>query len=327
MKVNVMTKAEMATILRKSSSRCPECGSIELITDEDSGEVVCAGCGLVLSDVILDQTPEWRAFTPEEKNAKIRVGSPTTLQHFDKGLSTTFQPYTDTRGKSLKISERFKMMRLRKWQIRANRGTSILRNLSQAMNTITFLSNKLNIPNDVAENAAQIYRKALDEGLVRGRSIDGIATAALYAACRLTRVPRSLNAVVKASNINRKVISRDYRLIRRSLNLNMPIDDPEKYLSKISSKAGVSPTTENIAIQLLEKAREKQAVVSKDPRGVAAAALYIANIMNSEEKMVTQKKLAEAAEVTEVTVRNRHKGLIKSLGLYDLSALTRKRKS
>jgi len=293
--------------------RCPECGSKELVSDKDTGEIVCSKCGLVIRDIMFDQKPEWRAFTPEERKAKIRVGAPTSFKQFDKGLSTTFQPYRDAQGKALPMKNRLKMMRLRKWQIRARMHSSVQRNLSQAMNVLTRLSDKLHIPKDIMEHAALIYRKALDKGLIRGRSIKSIAAASLYAACRITRTPRPLKDVVRASTRSRKEVSRNYRLIRRELNLTMPVDYPAKYVPKIASKAGLSQKTVTLAIELLQKAREMKAVVGKGPVGIAAAALYIASFMNGEA--ITQRKLASVAGVTEVTVRNRYKGLDKHLGL------------
>lgn len=310
----MLSALEIATRQRALElGQCPECGSQELVTDKSLGEIICGKCGLVVKDFMLDQNPEWRAFTPEERENKIRVGSPTSITQFDKGLSTTFQPYKDTHGKSLSANERFKMMRLRKWHIRARMHISAERNLSQAMNTLTRLSDKLHVPKDVKENAALIYRKSLDKGLVRGRSIDGIAAASLYAACRLTRTPRSLKAIVEASTRSRKEISRCYRLIQRELEIQMPIDNPAKYVSKIASKAGLDQKTQNLAMDLLRRARERKVIFGKDPRGMAAAALYIAAVMSGKNS--TQKELAETAGVTEVTVRNRYKRLDKNLGL------------
>jgi transcription initiation factor TFIIB len=292
---------------------CPECGGSEFVTDMETGEIACSQCGIVLQEGILDQKPEWRAFTPEETRTKARTGPPTSLKRFDKGLSTTFQPYKDTYGRALPMRERLKMMRLRKWNIRSRVHSSAERNLSQAMNELTRLSDKLHIPANVEENAALIYRKALDKGLIRGRSIKSIAAASLYAACRLTRTPRSLKEVAKASTRRRKEISRCYRLLQRELEIKMPFDEPIKYVPKIASFAGLNQKTQNIAIQILQKAKKIKADIGKGPAGIAAAALYIASIMDG--KKVTQKLLAQAADVTEVTVRNRYNGLDKSLGL------------
>lgn len=304
-----LTKEQRALRLGK----CIECGREGLLTDRDSGEIVCSRCGLVIKELMLDKKPEWRAFTPEEMRAKTRVGSPTSLKKFDKGLSTTFQPNKDARGKTLPTKVRSKMMRLRKWHIRANMHSSTHRNLSQAMNVITRLSDNLFIPKGVEEEAAMIYRKALDKRLVRGRSIKSIAAASLYAACRLTRTPRSLKAIVKASTRRRREIARDYRSIYRELDLTMPIDDPAKYVSKIASKTRLDPKTQNLAMKILQKAKKRKTLAGKDPVGVAAAALYIAVTMNGEK--ITQKEFADAAGVTEVTVRNRYKGLNNSLDL------------
>jgi transcription initiation factor TFIIB len=293
--------------------RCLECGGSEFVTDMETGEIACSQCGLVLQEEILDQKPEWRAFTPEETRTKARTGPPTSLKRFDKGLSTTFQPYKDTYGRALPMRERLKMMRLRKWNIRSRVHSSAERNLSQAMNELTRLSDKLHIPTSVEENAALIYRKALDEGLIRGRSIKSITAAALYAACRLTRTPRSLKEIAEASTRRRKEISRCYRLLQRELEIKMPFDEPIKYVPKIASFVGLNQKTQNIAIGILQKAKKIKADIGKGPAGIAAAALYIASIMDG--KKVTQKLLAKAADVTEVTVRNRYNGLDKSLGL------------
>jgi len=283
------------------------------VTDRDLGEVICSACGLVIRDTLITQRPEWRAFTPEEKASKIRVGAPISFQKFDKGLSTTFQPFVDIYGKPLPIRQRLKMMRLRKWNIRARIHSSADRNLSQAMNELMRLLDKLQIPKDVGESAALIYRRALEKKLVRGRSIHGITAASLYAACRLTKTPRSLKEIVNASTRSRKEISRNYRLIQQELILTTPIDDPSKFVSKIASKVRLSQVTENRAIQLLQEASRIRAIVGKAPAGLAAAALYIASLIKGEK--TTQRDLAKAADVTEVTVRNRYKRLVRDLNL------------
>jgi transcription initiation factor TFIIB len=135
----------------------------------------------------------------------------------------------------------------------------------------------------------------------------------VYAACRFTETPRKIKGIVKASSRDRKEVTRCYRLILRELDLRMPIDDPMRYVPKIASKAGLDLKVQNQAIKILQKAKKMKAVVGKSPVGIAAAALYIASVMNDEK--FTQEELAKAAGVTEVTVRNRYKGLIKSLDL------------
>jgi transcription initiation factor TFIIB len=292
---------------------CPECGSEDLVTDGNAGEIACQQCGLVLREVMLDRRPEWRAFTREERLARSRVGSPTSLRHFDKGLATTFQPYKDAYGQSLPAEQRSKMQRLNKWNRRAVFHSSIHRNLAQAMTELCHLADKLHLPKAVAEEAASIYRKALDTELVRGRSISAMLSASLYAACRLTRTPRNLKTIVGASTKSWREIARCYRLLLRTLNLAMPIDDATRYVAQIASKVHISPKTQHHATQLLRQAKTRQGIAGKGPVGLAAAAIYTASIMDGED--VTQRDLAEASGVTEVTIRNRYKGLDECLKL------------
>jgi len=296
------------------ADKCPECASKNLVHDYDSGETICGACGLVLYEQMLDKGPEWRAFTQEEKASRSRVGMPTSYSVHDKGLSTAIsQVDRDAFGRKLPLATRLQMWRLRKWQIRSRVHSSSDRNLAQAMAELERLSGKVSISPPIKEKAAVIYRKALDKGLVRGRSINSIVAAALYAACRKSGTPRTLREIAEASLVDRKDVARCYRLLLRELDVQMPIADPLTYVSKIAEKNGISGKAQGAAIAILREARRKRFVAGKDPMGMAAAALYIACVQHNEK--ITQKDIAEAAGVTEVTVRNRYKALKKQLNL------------
>jgi len=239
---------------------------------------------------------------------------PTSYSIYDKGLSTVIsQVDRDAFGRMLPISTRLQMWRLRKWQIRSRVHSSIDRNLSLAMSELDRCSGKVSISPPIKEKAALVYRKALDKGLVRGRSISAIVAASLYVVCRKSGTPRTLREIAEASLVSKCDVARCYRLILRELDLHMPIADPLMYISKIAEKNGVSGKTQGAAIELLREARVKRVSSGKDPMGMASAVLYIACLQNNEK--ITQKDIAEAAGVTEVTVRNRYKALKKQLNL------------
>ena len=299
---------------QRSAENCPECTSKNLVHDYDSGETICGDCGLVLYEQMLDKGPEWRAFTLQEKASRSRVGMPTSYSIHDKGLSTTIsQVDRDAFGRKLPISTRLQMWRLRKWQIRSRVHSSIDRNLSQAMSELERLSSKVSISPPLKEKAALIYRKALDKGLVRGRSINSIAAASLYAACRQSGTPRTLRDIADASLVDRKDVARCYRLLLQELRFDMPVADSLTYVSKIAEKNGISGRTQGAAIKILADAKRRRFAAGKDPMGLAAAALYIACLQNGEK--ITQKDIADASGVTEVTVRNRYKALKRQLNL------------
>ena len=70
-----------------SRDRCPNCNSEEIVSDFQRGESICSNCGLVVSRLI-DTTPEWRAFSGEEKAARSRTGGPVSALKSDYGVSS-----------------------------------------------------------------------------------------------------------------------------------------------------------------------------------------------------------------------------------------------
>ena len=232
----------------------------------------------------------------------------------DRGLATIINPMNrDASGKPLTSAMKSTIERLRTWDSRSKVNASSDKNLRQALSQLATLKDKLSLNDAVIEKASYIYRKALEKGLVRGRSISALIAAALYAACRDTETPRTLKDIAQASNIKRKDIARCYRLLLRELNLKMPVVNPINCISRIASRAGLSEKTKRKATKILQTAEELKISAGKDPMGLAAAALYVACVTLGENK--TQRDVAEAAGVTEVTIRNRYKGLKVALNL------------
>jgi transcription initiation factor TFIIB len=295
----------------EAHNECPRCGSTHLISDPENGEMVCANCGLVVEEELIDRGPEWRAFTADEKESRTRTGLGMSYTLYDKGLSTVFNGYKDAQGNRLKDETRIKMDRLRKYDNRSKFDETWRRNLSIAMAELDRVATALHLPQSVKEQAALIYRRALKMNLIRGRSIDAFVAASMYAACRQLKVPRPLKEITKASTREHSEVARTYRLLLREMKLKMPVDDPMKFIPSIASKLNLRRDTERYAIDILRKAKQMQGLSGKDPRGLAAAALYMACIGNNDKRI--QKDVAEAAGTTEVTLRNRLRGLESTL--------------
>ena len=294
-----------------SGPKCPSCGDKKIVTDQNTGELFCGKCGFVVTDKIADTGAEWRSFASDD-NSRTRVGAGTSLTMHDMGLSTVIGAANkDATGKPLSASVKSSIERLRTWDSRSQVNSSADRNLRQALNEMDKLKDKLALTNAVIEKAAYIYRKAMEKKLVRGRSIHGLVAACLYASCRSTGTPRTLDDIANGINIRRKDVARCYRLIFRELELKMPVVDPVKGVSRIASIAELGEKSKRKAITILNEARRTGLTAGKDPMGIAAAALYLACISTGEVK--SQKDISMASGVTEVTIRNRCAGLRKML--------------
>jgi len=290
-----------------SKQRCPSCTKTKMILDEDKGELFCGFCGYVIPEQVVQDGPEWRSFSADGGD-RSRVGAGTSITMHDMGLSTVIGTQNkDATGKPLDSSMKKSINRLRTWDSRSQAHTSVERNLRQALSEMDKLQDKISLPSSVIEKAAYIYRKAIEKKLVKGRSIQGLVAACVYAACRNTETPRTLEDIASGINIRRKDVARCYRLIFRELDLKIPVADPVKGVSRIASIAGLGEKTKRKAIKLLNKAKKIGMVAGKDPMGIAAAALYLSCISTGGSK--TQKEISIASGVTEVTIRNRCAGL------------------
>jgi len=295
---------------RADTTVCPECGG-DLRTDEEHGETVCTDCGLVVEEDGIDHGPEWRAFDSYEKNQKSRVGAPTTNMMHDKGLSTNIGwQDKDAYGNSLSSRQRQKMQRLRTWNERFRTRNSKERNLKQALGEIERMSSALGLPKEVRETASVIYRRALNEDLLPGRSIEGVATAALYAAARQMGTPRSIDEVATVSRIDDMEFKRTYRYIVRELSLEVAPADPASYVPRFVSDLDLSDEVERTARELLTDAADQGVTSGKSPVGLAAAAIYAASLLANQK--VTQSQVSEVTDVSEVTIRNRYQELLEA---------------
>ena len=295
---------------------CPECGNNNLISDDARGEIVCVVCGLVLGQRLIDSGPEWRAFSSEEANKKVRVGAPTTLTLHDKGLSTMIGwKNKDAFGKNISPKMKAEVYRLRKWHVRTRTNKSIDRNLAYAMNELDRFSSQLNLSRDLKESAAHIYRKMANKNLIRGRSIEAMLIASIYLSCKLNKVPKTLDDFLEFAMVDKKKIARCYRLILQELKININVPSPITFVPRFCAELNLSGKTQNRAAELLKLAKKYHITAGKAPTGLAGAALYVAAMQEGERR--TQKEISLAAGVTEATIRNRYKELINHLN-YEL---------
>ncbi|MFC4548792.1 MULTISPECIES: transcription initiation factor IIB [Halorussus] len=291
---------------------CPECDG-RLEPDPQRGETACAECGLVVADDEIDGGPEWRDYDDSDGTERSRVGPPLTKTRHDDGLSTTIGwRDADANGNALGPRQRERMRRLRTWNTRFQTRDPKERSLKQALGEIDRMASALGLPEHVRETASVIYRRAVEEDLLPGRSIEAVASAALYAAARQSDVPRNLKETARVSRIDRREIVRAYRYVTRELGLGVEPADPGDYLTRFVSDLGLDGGVEVRARRLLEEARDENVDVGKSPVSLAAAAVYAATLLVHGADRLTQVEVSEVTDVSEVTIRTRYRDLLRA---------------
>jgi len=277
------------------------CKTYPAITDSERGEIVCGSCGIILVDNMSDSSHENNGYSSEDFMKMARTGPATSLTMNDRGLSTVIGTNKDSTGKAVSSKTKYEFNRLRTWDQRSkSRNTATL---SKAFTLMNGIKTKLGIPNNVVETAAYIYRKAVNAKLTRGRTTVSLVSAALYAACRENNIPRTLDDIADAGNIERKILSRDLRTIIKKLGLRLNQYDTTSFISKISNDMNLKEKTKRDAFDILKRCEKEQITAGKHPVGQAAASLYIACIINGEK--ISQKKFSAEAGISDVTIRNR----------------------
>ena len=302
---------------------CPICKrSDRVVTDPESGEIVCGNCGMVISDKMQDiDRTERRVFLSSEQernnnNSRIRTGSPLSLARHDMGLSTIIgRTDKDASGHKIDTEIRSTMERLRTQDFKTQNYTSTDKNLKQAFDQLDILKDKLGLSDSMVEKTAYIYRKAQERGFSRGRSIAAVLDASIYIACREIGISRTLKDIATISNVKYKFLTRTYRLLVFELDYKIPVVDLTKCIAKVANKTNLSEKTKRKAIDIMNDITTKNEIFSdgKDPMGLAATILYISCTETGEK--IKQEYISNAAGVRGMTLRNRLKDLRSQLQL------------
>ena len=288
------------------------CKKNEMVTDAYTGEIACGSCGSVSSDQIVDQGSESVGSNPNDYMNNSRVGAKRSLKMSDMGLSTIIEAKDrDVTGKPLSLENRRMFYRLRMWD-RNSRSAITSKSFQKAFTLLDAMSSKLGLPESVVEESAYLFRKIAARKILAGRSTSAMLSATIYATCRITGTPRTLQDVADAGNIKKKVLQRTYRFLAKELDLSPEAYSPSEFVTRIAKGLSLSEKTQRLAFKILDQCVKKQVSTSKNPMGMAAAAIYLASTINIER--VSQSKISKISGISAVTIRERKKEIVKKIG-------------
>jgi len=307
--ISTSSRPSRARSTESMTGSCEVCGGNSWDADNIRGETVCSDCGYVASENMIDPGAEW--VNHSNGDDRSRVGAPSTLTLSDKGLSTEIRRSDLTSGGARKHGLSGKALRdwRRRQRIdqRSKTRDSRSRNLSVAMQ---FIRDRGDLPPQIEQEAASLYRHSVERGLVTGRSIRGVTAACVYIAAREAKIPRKIDDIGEAfdmvSDVEVKELKRTIRLVARNLGTHH-ITGPEEYFEKFHSDLGLPPTVLGGAREIWDKVKDDLSWQGKKPSGIAGLVLYYAS-QNSPSPR-TQSEVCSVSGISEVTLR----GLLKIL--------------
>ncbi|WP_084509804.1 transcription initiation factor IIB [Haloplanus natans] len=282
-----------------ASGCCPECDGVQLVSDDT--ETYCPDCGLLVEDAGLDHGPEW---TPYDEAERRRVGGPVTPIRHDRGISAEIGRFRDGHGRELPAATRARLRRLRRWDRRARFESKADQNLAHGLGEIRRIGGALGVGESIQAEAGQLFREAQSADLIRGRSLESLASAAVYAACRRRRLPRFLDEVAEAARVDHGKVRLAYGVLNRELSLRIPPAVPADFLPRLASAVDASERVRERAAQLCDSDVLIDLANGRKPAGVAAGCLYFAGRELKGFGAVTQEQLATAARISEVSLQH-----------------------
>lgn len=281
---------------------CPECGGR---LRPDGTEHVCEACALVADADRLDRGPEWQTFeNGDQRGFKRCNGGPTVEAHHLGGHQTMVGLPGTSAVSGLNAAQRRRVARLRREHRRAVYATKLERARGHGLSEIRRVASMLDVPAQTRDRAARLFKDAHDANLLQGRSIDGFAAGALYAACRENRVARTLADIADVSQCSAGEGRLCYGVMNKELGLAAPPMLPRELVPRITGALGL-PAELRAAAHDAAVAAENAGLHTggRRPSSVAAAAVYHA------APGVTQAEVADAADCSPPTLRSAWKDL------------------
>ena len=288
------------------------CKKHEIVTDIHTGEVACSNCGIVSSEPIIDLGAEMPGGNSTDYQNNSRVGAKRSLKMIDMGLSTLIEAKDkDVTGKSLSIENRRMFYRLRMWD-RNSRSAVTSKSFQKAFTLLDAMGSKLGLPESVIEESAYLFRKVAARKILAGRSTAAMLSATIYATCRITDTPRTLQDIADAANIKKKVLQRTYRFLAKEMDIAPESYTPSEFVTRIAKGLNLSEKTQRLTFKILDLCSKKHVSTSKNPMAMAAAAIHLASTINAER--VSQLKISKISGISAVTIRERRKEIVSKVG-------------
>lgn len=281
---------------------CPECSG-SVVDQHHMGYSVCDNCGLVLNELVL-----------ENKRKRYISGSSRDDSQVSKKLYEGVSPLIPHISLSTSINKvKIYNSDLKRAVKRDSYLTWENRNLLNATNELKRICHLLEIPRHVKYEALRYYKEIIKLDCLRGRSIAGMICACLYFACRKEKLPRFFEEIISVSSVSESKVKKSYKILVQKLNLKSPSINAIHFLPRYISDLNLSTEIENLSIRILKQFRATGMMLGKNPKGVCAGVIYLACKMSG--KRVSQSKIAEALNVTKITLRSRYKEIQETLNL------------
>ena len=268
-----------------------------IIYDYENGEKICKLCGIVVQDKLYDRELDIDFYNYK---SDTNTALPRSIILNINEMPTAIADYDATSSK--RFSNRKEHNKI-EFLNRIVSCSNKKRNLMIVTDLLNRIKDKLSLTSVCIKDALLYYKKALDKGLIKGRSIKELIVACVYAVCKNSGIPRTLKGISQIVEANEIFAARCYRLLMRELKIIHVQFKPSIFIRKIAAVANIHEKTVRESIDMLLAIQNESIFSGKNPLSLAAAILYI--ICRKHKQKISQVKIASAANINIMTLRKR----------------------
>lgn len=276
-------------LIDKTVVECKNCNSEDIILDD--GNYVCKSCNTLIARFI-DMQAEWRYYGNDDSKASdpTRCGMPVNDLLPNSSLGSIISNQTN---------ESYDMKLIRKYHM-WNSMSYKERSLYNIFDNITVHAANSGIPTSIIEEAKVFYKKLSESRISRGENRSGLIASSIYMSCKSNKVPRSTKEIAKIFNLKLTTMTRGCKKFQDIMNMNLDSSCPVDFIQRFSSKLNISKDIKDLCKHVVEKADELNIVSENTPPSIAAASIYLCNVIC--EIGITKKDLANSCEISQVTL-------------------------
>ncbi|KAI1172901.1 cyclin-like protein [Nemania sp. FL0916] len=294
--------------------QCPDCREFppNLIEEFSSGDMVCASCGLVLGDRIIDTRSEWRTFANDDQNNDdpSRVGDAANPLLNGAQLETNIA----FDGKDARELQRLQNKANKKNEKENKQNNTTL---LAAYREISNFCDAMNISKTTQDAAKHIFKMTDDAKFFKGKPTEAVIAGCIFIACRQHGAARTFREIHALTKVPKKEIGRTFKMLEKFLQ-----DDRNKTAPPTLSATNAtelcarfcsglrfsnSHLMARISSDLCEKSSSLKNLAGRSPLSVAAACIYMISHLMGESR--TSKQIAAVAGVSDGTIKTAYRFL------------------
>ncbi|CAG8811147.1 27672_t:CDS:1, partial [Racocetra persica] len=146
---------------------------------------------------------------------------------------------------------------------------------------IEAMCTSMDLSQEVIDTTKQLYKRTVEEKVMRGKNKIAFYAACIYIACRINKVARSFKEISASTQVSKKHLARAVKNLVATFELNMGLMKSEDLMTRFCNRLGLSHEIERTCSKISQRIEELGFLTGRTQNTIAAATIhFVASIRN-----------------------------------------------